>query len=338
MWPHGVGTVRSGLEEERDDDWQDRRDDGCLPHKGGPRPGPRIALTVATDWIISAAGLLVVAATLRDIFHTLWHPSGFGRVARTVLALSWRVRARVLPRGSRDLAGPLGLVGVVLTWTGLVVAGFVLVYWPHMPEGFNYASSVALDRSSDANAALYISLVTVATLGFGDILPADAVLRVLAPVQALVGFVLLTAAISWVLQIYPALGRRRSFARRLSAMRAQDAQEVVRTGEAGIATRMLDSVTEGVAQVESDLLQYAESYYFSEQDRALSLAAALAYSVELVDAGRQSEWSEVRVAAAVLDEAVTALAGQLDSSYLHTGGTTERVLRAFAADHGHDAG
>jgi Ion channel len=288
---------------------------------------------VAIDWTVSVVGLVVVAATLRDIFHTLWHPSGFGGIARGVLALSWKARGRLLPTGSRDLAGPLGLMGVVLSWTGLVVVGFVLVYWPHMPEGFNYGSSLTPERSSGPLAALYLSLVTVATLGFGDILPASPALRVLAPVQALVGFVLLTAAISWVLQVYPALGRRRAFARRLSAMRSHGSREVVRTGDAGIATRMLDSVTEAVSQVESDLLQYAESYYFSEQDRALSLAAALPYTLELVGAGEQSEAREVRVAARVLAEAVTALSDRLDQTYLHTGGTTDQVLAAFAADH-----
>lgn len=79
-----------------------------------------------------------------------------------------------------------------------------------MPEGFNFGSSLDPHRSSDAVATLDLSLATVGTLGFGDILPADPVLRVLAPVQALLGFVLLTAAISWVLQVYPALGRPRA--------------------------------------------------------------------------------------------------------------------------------
>ncbi len=299
-------------------------------------PIPGSVSVVGADWIVSALGLLLVATTLRDIFHTLWHPSGFGSIARTILALTWRLGAGVLPRRSRDLAGPLGLVGVVTVWTGLVVAGFVLVYWPHMPEGFHFGSSLAPERSSGPTGALYLSLVTVATLGFGDILPADPALRVLAPVQALVGFVLLTAAISWVLQVYPALGRRRAFARRLSAMHRNGYAEVIRTAEASVATRMLDAVTEGVAQVESDLLQYAESYYFPEQQPALSLAATLPHTLDVVAAGRQSASREVRVAAEVLDHALDALAGRLDSRYLHTGGSTATVLAAYATDHGHD--
>lgn len=291
---------------------------------------------MAVDWLISGCGLLLVAVTLRDIFHTLWHPSGFGTMARTVIGACWRLRRRVLPAGSKDLAGPLGLVAVVAGWTALVVVGFAVVYWPHLPDGFNYGSSLDPGRSSGPVAALYLSLVTVATLGFGDILPADAALRVLAPLQALVGFVLLTAAISWVLQVYPVLGRRRAFARRLGAMRAHGVVDVVRTGDAAVATRVVDSATDGVAQAESDLLQYAESYYFSEQDPELSLAATLSWTLDLVDAARQSASPEVHVCAAVLSEAVDALARRLDSTYLHTGGSTSRVLDAYAADHHHD--
>ena len=295
-------------------------------------------MSPALDWAVSGVGLLVVALTLRDIFHTLWHPSGIGTLSTAVLVLTWRARTRVLPAGSRDLAGPLGLVAVVVSWTGLVVAGFVLVYWPHVPEGFTYGSSLTPGRSADLTEALYLSMVTVATLGYGDIQPATAALRVLAPVQALVGFVLLTAAISWVLQVYPALGRRRAFARRLSSMRVHGAAESVRTAHAAVATRMLDSVTEGVAQVESDLLQYAESYYFSEQDPALALPATLPYTLELVEAGRQSASKDVRSAAEVLAETVRALAERLDSQYLHRGGNVEQVLAAFAADHAHARG
>ena len=90
--------------------------------------------------------------------------------------------------------------------------------WMMLRVGFS-TSAIHEARARNEQAALSIALVTVATLGFGDILPADPVLRVVAPVQALVGFVLLTAAISWVLQVYPPLGRRRALARRQSAMR-----------------------------------------------------------------------------------------------------------------------
>lgn len=285
-------------------------------------------------WTISAAGLLVVLVALWDIFHTLWHPGGFGRIARWVFQIVWRTTKGVLPRRTRPLAGPIGVLGTVTSWTGLVVLGWTLVYLPHMPQGFYFGSSLDPAQSSDAMAALYLSLVTVTTLGFGDILPADALLRLLTPFEALLGFVLLTAAISWILQVYPALGRRRSVAKRLSILRHQGAADVVRAGDASVASRMLDGVTEGVIQAETDLLQYAESYFFVEEDDELSLASTLPHALTLAEAGRRSTAREVRLAADVLATAVESLATRLDRVYLRTGSATPEVLTAYAADHG----
>lgn len=285
-------------------------------------------------WVISAAGLLVVLVALWDIFHTLWHPGGFGRIARRVFQLVWWATKHVLPSRTRQLAGPIGILGTVTLWTGLVVIGWTLVYLPHMPQGFYFGSSLEPARSSDVMAALYLSLVTVATLGFGDILPADALLRLLTPFEALLGFVLLTAAISWILQVYPALGRRRSMAKRLSILRTRQATDVVSGGDACVASRMLDAVTEGVIQVETDLLQYAESYFFLEEDDELSLAATLPHALTLAEAGRRSASREVRLAGDMLLTAVESLAERLDRVYLRTGSAAPAVLGAYAADHG----
>jgi len=278
----------------------------------------------------------VVLVALWDIFHTLWHPGGFGRIARWVFQVVWRTTKRVLPRHTRQLAGPIGILGTVATWTGLVVVGWTLVYLPHMPEGFYFGSALRPEQSSDVLAALYLSLVTVATLGFGDIIPADPLLRLLTPVEALLGFVLLTAAISWILQVYPALGRRRSVAKRLSILRSSHATDVVAGGDPGIANRMLDEVTVGVIQAETDFLQYAESYFFREEEEALSLAATLPHALRLAEAGSGSSSREVRLAAEMLTAAVESLAARLDRVYLKTGSAAPHVLASYAADHGFD--
>lgn len=284
--------------------------------------------------MISSAGLFVVLVALCDIFHTLWHPGGFGRLSQWVFQLAWRVTKHVVPSRTRQLAGPIGILGVVMLWTGLMVIGWTLVYLPHMPEGFYFGSALSPEQSSDALAALYLSLVTLATLGFGDVTPADPGLRLLTPFEALLGFVLLTAAISWILQVYPVLGRRRSVAKRLSILRSGQATDVLAGGEPCVASRMLEAVTEGVIQVETDLLQYAESYYFVEEEEEMSLAATLPYSLEMVDAGRASSSREVRHAAEMLAAAVESLAGRVDRAYLGTGCPTPEVLASYSSDHG----
>lgn len=91
-----------------------------------------------------------------------------------------------------------------------------------------------------------------------------------------------------------------------------------------------------MTQVETDLVQYAESYYFSEQEPALSLAATLPYGLDLVAAGRQSASPAVHVAAGMLAEALDVIARRLDTEYLRTGGSTPEVLSAYEADQSHE--
>lgn len=177
----------------------------------------------AMTWILTALGALLVLVALRDIFRTLWHPRGFGPVGRAIFHLIWSLMRRTPRLRRSELAGPLATVVTAVAWTGLVVLGFALVYLPRLPEGFSMDPS----RPSDLLSAIYLSMVAVATLGLGDVLPTDGLLQVLVPAEALVGFVLFTPVISWVLQLCPALARRRSFARQLTTMRELDSAPVV---------------------------------------------------------------------------------------------------------------
>ncbi|MFD6247826.1 ion channel [Streptomyces roseolus] len=123
-------------------------------------------------WLVTASGALLVLVILRDVFHTLWHPTRHGGLSRLVMRTVWRVSAH---RGSRrrpaGLAGPLGMVAVVAVWALTVAVGWALVYWPHMPDDFSYASGLAPGEHASPVDALYVSLVTLATLGLGDIAP-----------------------------------------------------------------------------------------------------------------------------------------------------------------------
>lgn len=280
-------------------------------------------------WILGIAGALLVAFTLRDIFHTLWHPRGFGSLGRKLFALVWRVTRR----RPTEVAGPLGILIVVGAWAAIIVAGWTLIYLPHMPDGFNFGSSLQPAKSSDLVESIYLSLVTVGTLGYGDITPAYPALRMLAPLQALMGFVLFTAAISWVLQVYPALSRRRAFAKRLSVMAETDTVSLMTSGEPSVVSQLLHALVDDLLTVRVDLLQYGETYYFAEAEPDLSLAANLPYALDLAAAGRQSPSLDVRHHAAMLEQAVENTASSL-TEYVD-GATAREVLHAFAEDHGH---
>lgn len=292
---------------------------------------------MVASWLLPGLGGLLVAVVLRDLFHTIFHPGGQGVLSRLVLRTTWRC-ARAVGGRERlgELAGPLGVVAVIGTWAASVVLGGALVYWASLPEGFSYATG--LDPGSRAGFldALYVSLVAMTTLGLGDIVPTAGWLRVVTPLQAMLGFALLSAAVSWVLQIYPALNRRRTLAARLWSLHRSGLHEALDEVDSAMPAVLLADLAGQLAQMRVDLMQYAETYYFRAGEKSTSLPAALPYAAQLAAAGRRSSRRDVRLAAADLACSLQDLTDLLRRRYLTVTGaeTPDRVLDAYAADHG----
>ena len=283
-------------------------------------------------WLATSAGAVLVLFILRDVFHTLWHPTRHGGLSRLVMMSTWRLSARLgTRRRPAGLAGPLGMVTVFAAWALTVALGWALIYWPHMPEEFSYATGLVPSEHAGPLDALYISLVTLATLGLGDIAPASGWLRVLAPMEALVGFVLLSATVAWILGIYPALARRRALALRLSHVRRSRATAQALDSDGGAA--LLDGIASALSTITVDFLQYAESYYFHDGDENTSLPRQLRYAVGLADQATEAHHPDVRLSASVLRRALEDLALVLDERFLSTGEGPERVFAAYADDH-----
>lgn len=286
-------------------------------------------------WLTTVSGLVLVGIVLRDVFHTLFHPSGQGSITRWIMQLTWRL-SRLVPthRQLASLAGPIGMTAVIAVWGTIAVTGWTLVYLPNMADGLSYSPSLDPAARSDLLDALYLSLVTVATLGFGDIVPTAPWLRLATPLQALVGFVLLTAAVSWVLQIYPALHRRRVLALRLITLRRARLKEP-ELGVESIPTDVLTGLAANLVQARTDLSQYAATYFFRDSDRDVALAAELGYAATLASEATLSARSQTRLAGAMLTTALDSLADLLDHQFLHLNADTAIVLNAYAADHRH---
>ncbi|MFE5298190.1 potassium channel family protein [Streptomyces sp. NPDC056632] len=290
-------------------------------------------MDVVTTWFPTFVGAALVLFILRDVFHTLWHPTRHGGLSRLVMRSAWRFSGlRRVPWRPAGLSGPVGMMGVVAFWSLTMAVGWALVYWPHMPEDFSYASGLTPAEHAGPGDALYYSLVTLATLGLGDIAPTSGWLRVLAPMEALIGFALLSATVAWMLGIYPALARRRALALRLSHVRRSRAGAQAFDSAGGAA--LLDSLASGIATITVDFLQYAESYYFFDGDENTSLPRQLGHAAELADRAAQAAHPDVRLSATVLHTALEDLATVLDERFLRTGGPPQQVFAAYATDHG----
>lgn len=288
------------------------------------------------DWLAPAAGAAIVLLVFRDIFHTLVHPEGQGSLSRFVLSTMWRL-SRL--RGGRGwlgrLTGPLALLTVIIVWGTLAIVGWALVYLPFVPAGFVYASGSAAGSANAVLDALYISMTTMSTLGFGDIAPAPGWLRIVTPLEALFGFALLTVAVSWVLQVYPALTRRRVLAIRLSSLRRAKVLTGLQDADSVLLAGVLERVSTDIIQARVDLSEYSETYYFRDPDPNSSLAAMLPYAAELAQIGATSLRSDIRLAANLLTCALEEFAGVLKDRFPHTTPTVSDLLATYAADHGH---
>lgn len=182
--------------------------------------------------------------------------------------------------------------------------------------------------------SLYVSLVTIGTLGFGDIVPTSPWLRLIVPLEALFGFMLLTAAVSWVLQIYPALHRRRVLALQLSTLRQARRLQPTVTIES-VPTDILTGLAAAIVEARNDFTQYGATYYFRDLETDASLAFSLQYATDLADEASGSRDPRTRLAGALISAAVDSLAGLLDQEFLQLGGDTAAVVKAYAVDHRH---
>ena len=288
------------------------------------------------EWVITVLGVGLVVVVVRDVFHTLFHPIGHGSIAPQVMKLVWRL-LRLFPSNRRiaSLTGPLGITAVIITWGVTAVLGWMLIYFPQMPNAVSYSSELNPAERNELIDSLYLSLVTVATLGFGDIVPTSPWLRVAAPLEALFGFMLVTAAVSWVLQIYPALHRRRVLALQLSTLRQARRSDTSLAEIDSIPIDVLTTVAASIVEARNDFTQYGATYYFRDLEADASLAASLGYATDLAAEAAASTQSQVRLAGAMITAAVNSLAELLDQEFLHLGGDTFAVVQAYAADHGH---
>ncbi|MFI7495405.1 potassium channel family protein [Kocuria sp. M4R2S49] len=287
------------------------------------------------DVLMTLLGITIVLVGLWDIYHSLLHPSGTGAVGGRVQSAVWWLSRRTGHRFG-SAVGPGSMVTVVLLWVLLQGTGWALVYLPHVPGGFTYSPGVDPANYPDFVDALYISLVTLATLGFGDVVATDPWVRMASPLEALTGFALLTAALTWFTQIYPPLSRRRSLALELKSLAEVGYADGIAEEDPVTATRVLDGLAAEVAKARIDFTQHGETYYFQEEDPDLSLARYLPYALELRDRAAASSVPRVRTSARRLGLALEQLGKKLREDFLASGETPEEVFAAYAEDHGRE--
>lgn len=291
------------------------------------------------SWIAILCGITIIYFAGRDILLTVMTPTGRGAISRRFMALVWRSMRPVVRRwrGMREIAGPVTFLGVIGIWTAMIVVGWGLIYWSFLPDEFLVDFGLDLERNSPGNflAAIYFSMVVLTTLGFGDIVPTGEWLRLLAPLEGLIGFGLLTAGISWFLSIFPALSRRRRLAHQIALVREAEEDAVERWDEATM-TALLSSFSTQLIDIRSDQIQFPVMYYFRDADPDAELVPNLRFLLDL-SSRAEEELGEVGspmflhqyILRRAVDDYVETVASQFLNS---TGDDTQQLLDALAGD------
>jgi len=154
-------------------------------------------LAVARTTATRIAGLLAMTAPISlGWYHALLPGSQTGllRAALVVIALGWMAALtlqHVFRRGAVTIARLQGAIAVYL----LVALIFGELYWIVLrvnPQAFQLARDFG-GSSAARSGVFYFSLITLTTVGYGDIAPVSAMARSLATLEALIG------------QLYPAI-------------------------------------------------------------------------------------------------------------------------------------
>ena len=282
----------------------------------------------------TACGVGLIGLALLDAFATFFSHVKRGALSHALVRAMWSTCHRLPGTGALGLAGPVSVLIVLASWVVMLTIGWALVYWPWMPGGFVHTAELDAPGSSLLDS-LYFSLVTLATLGYGDISPLSGWLRVVAPLEALLGLGLLTGSVSWLLSIFPVLSRRRALAYEIRLL------EEVRTDPddpgppAPLPPSVYADLTSRLVASERDLVTFPITYYFHDDDIRFALPAAMEHLLELAEeARRQVSLPEVHFHGGLLLRAIDDFAASLaERFHLPNRGSTRDVLEAYARDH-----
>ena len=289
--------------------------------------------------IITLLGALLVLVALRDVFDTLFHPHGQGVVSEKLMRAVWRMTRRVVRGNHRMLSfvGPVAFIAVITAWGTLVVLGFAMIIWPHLPDAFAVSAGLDAAEQDGFVDAIYLSMVNLTSLGYGDIVPTADLLRLLGPFETVIGVGLLTASISWILLVYRVLSDYRSLSHEIALL--MEAERSSPTALAGIdpsvSASVLADLTSRVVAMRDDFAHSPIAYYFHPRDPRHALPVLLPSLIEVVESCSAADRPDaLTFQATMLDQAITDLLTTIAEEFLGSPGDgAHEALEGYRRDH-----
>jgi hypothetical protein len=238
--------------------------------------------------VIAALSVVLIVVILRDAFEAMLLPRRIThnfRLARLFYVYSWAPwaalarRLRSVKRRNNFLSvfGPLSVLVLFSVWAVGLIVGFALLQWS--------LGSALHTPGEDAGfpVYLYMSGVTLFTLGFGDVTPIYPVGRFLAVAETGIGFAFLAVVISYLPVLYQAFSHREVTIALMDARAGSPptaAQLLIRLAkhrDFALLDRFLEEWERWTAEVlESHVSFPVLSYYRSQHDNQSWLAALTA--------------------------------------------------------------
>lgn len=151
--------------------------------------------------VLPLLGAAIIVAVGWDAILTTIHPARDGAIARFAGRVSWRsihTLVRVTGRTSlRSWVGPGAMALNFAIWLAGPLLGYALIYLPFLAEFQGRSNPRGLVD------AIYVSGVALTTVGFGDVVAGSGTFRLLMVAEAATGLAIFTAAISYLLSVYP---------------------------------------------------------------------------------------------------------------------------------------
>jgi hypothetical protein len=286
--------------------------------------------------VVTAIGVLLIAAALLDVFQTLFHPAGRGAMSDLTAKLTWRAFRLVAAKRPHVLtyAGPAAILLIIVSWAGLTWFGFALVYLPQLSSGFAFSQAPDGSPHRGIAEALSLSIGALITVSEGSYAKLHW-LQLARGAEAVIGFGLLTASVSWLLSIYPVLESRRALAQQATLLHHSEREnqlDLIRDAP-NRAEDWVMAIGADLASLRNQMAQFPITYYFDMGESETALAGALSYLLELADRSSSSSQPALRIAGAVLGGAVESFLEMLARDFLPVSPDDKpAILRAYARE------
>ncbi|MCB0880233.1 MAG: hypothetical protein KDC46_14765 [Thermoleophilia bacterium] len=290
---------------------------------------------MSIESLLVPLGIALFAIPAIDLFRELFQPGGRGGIGHLVARIVWRVLRAPARRSPliASLTGPIILLLTLAAWLGLSVLGWALMLTPAM----NGSAFVGHEAGGAFVDALYLSLVTISTLGFGDVVPDADWARLIVPLEALFGLGVAAGSISWLFNVQTVLSHRSTLATRIAMLEAAEGgtPDTLPIEQLDRSEALVMDLASHLASVHADLVHVPISYWFKTGEDRHSLPEQLAWLVHLADRCTVARDPIVRLHGGVLRRQLDGTLRDVAHEFLHLPRDTPsgEVLAAWRRDH-----